>query len=246
MLIKILILIASLLIGSFLNVVIHRLPRKESLIWPGSHCTNCQQRLTAKDLIPLFSFIGLRGSCRTCGQPISPRYPLVEIITAVCFFIIFQEWGLSLQTVVGWIFTALVIVAAFIDIEEGIIPDRLTYPGMVTGIILSFFTIGIKSSLTGLFVYGSFLLATALISRGGMGGGDIKMAALIGAFLGLPGSLWALFLSSLLGGIWAAVLLITRKATRKSALKFGPFLSLGAWLVFMYGQKLIELYLSIY
>lgn len=246
MLIKILILIASLLIGSFLNVVIHRLPRKESVLWPGSHCPHCQQRLAAGDLIPLFSFIWLRGRCRTCGQPISPRYPLVEIITAVCFFIIFLEWGLSLQTVVGWIFSGFVIAAAFIDIADGIIPDRLTYPGMVTGIILSFFTIGIRSSLTGLLVFGSFLLATALLSKGGMGGGDVKMAAFVGAFLGFPESLLALFLSSLLGGIWAVALLITRKATRKSAMKFGPFLSLGAWLVFMYGHKLIDIYLALY
>jgi len=244
--ITILILITALLIGSFLNVVIYRLPRQESLLGPGSHCPHCRQRLTARDMVPLASYIWLKGRCRNCGQPISLRYPLVEMLTTACYLIIYLKWGLSLQTAVGWVFTGLLFVAAFIDIEQGIIPDRLTYPGMVAGLILSLLTIGLRSSLSGLLLYGCFLLATALISRGGMGGGDVKMAGLIGSFLGWPGSIAALFLSSLLGGIWAVVLLLSKQATRKSAIKFGPFLSLGAWLVFVYGQQLIDLYLSLY
>ncbi|HRY12350.1 MAG TPA: prepilin peptidase [Syntrophomonadaceae bacterium] len=246
MLIKILVFIAALLIGSFLNVVIHRLPRRESLLWPASHCPQCGHRLTARDLIPLASYLWLGGRCRHCGGPIRLRYPLIELMTAVGFLLVYLKWGAGWQTVAGWVFTSFLITAAFIDIENGIIPDRLTYPGMLAGLALSIFTIGIKSSLIGWLVYGSFLLVTALISRGGMGGGDVKMAAAIGAFLGFPASLLALFLSSLLGGIWAAALLIGKKATRKTAIKFGPFLSLGAWLVLICGQQLINLYLSLY
>ena len=246
LIIKILVLIASLLIGSFLNVVIHRMPRRESLLWPGSHCPQCGTRLTVRDLFPLVSYLVLGGRCRYCRNPISMRYPVVELITAVSFLLIYLEWGAGGQTLAGWIFTGFLITAAFIDIENGIIPDRLTYSGMLAGLVLSMVTIGPKSSLIGLLVYGSFMLATALISRGGMGGGDVKMAAAIGSFLGFPASLLALFLSSLLGGVWAAALLISRKATRKSAIKFGPFLALGAWLVLVYGQQLIDFYLSLY
>ncbi|MEQ8202142.1 MAG: prepilin peptidase [Syntrophomonadaceae bacterium] len=246
MLIKILVLIASLLIGSFLNVVIHRMPRRESLLGPGSHCPQCGNRLTARDLVPLASYLCLGGRCRYCGQPIRLRYPLVELITAASFLIIYVQWGAGWQTVAGWVFTSFLIAAAFIDIENGIIPDRLTYPGMLAGLALSLVTIGLKSALFGLLAYGSFLLVTALISRGGMGGGDVKMGAAVGAFLGFPAALLALFLSSLLGGVWAAVLLAGKKATRKSAIKFGPFLALGAWLVLVYGQRLAELYLSLY
>jgi len=246
MFIKILVLITALLIGSFLNVVIHRLPRRESLLWPASHCPQCGHRLTARDLLPVASYLWLGGRCRYCGDPIRLRYPLIELMTAVGFLLIYLKWGATWQTMAGWIFTGFLITAAFIDIENGIIPDRLTYPGMIAGLVLSIFTIGIKSSLIGLLVYGSFLLVTALISRGGMGGGDVKMACAIGAFLGFPASLLALFLSSLLGGIWAAVLLIGKKATRKTAIKFGPFLSLGAWLVLVCGQQLADLYLSLF
>ncbi len=246
MITNIFILALSLVVGSFLNVLIYRIPRKESCIWPWSHCPDCQTQLRARDMIPVLSYIWLRGRCRSCGTQVSLRYPLVETTTAAGFLLIFCRYGLTIQTIAGWVLTSLLIAGAFIDIEHGIIPNRLTYPGIVAGIALSIFTIGITSSLIGSFLYGTVLLAAALISRGGMGGGDIKMAAAIGAFLGYPQAILALFLSSLLGGIWGAVLLVIGKATRKSAIKFGPFLSLGAWLVWMYGQQIADFYISLF
>lgn len=246
MITNIFIVALSLIIGSFLNVLIHRIPRRESCVWPGSHCPECQNRLGIRDMIPVVSYIWLRGRCRYCGRHISLRYPTVEVLTAVLFLLVFSKYGFSMQTAAGWILTGLLIIGAFIDIEQGIIPNRITYPGMVVGIIMSFFTIGIASSLIGCILYGAVLMGAALVSRGGMGGGDVKMAGAIGAFLGCQWAVLALFLSSLLGGIWGAALLITGKATRKSAIKFGPFLSLGAWLVWMYGQQMIDFYISLF
>ena len=228
MFIKILVVILALFIGSFLNVVIYRVPRQESVLWPGSHCPNCNHRLKARDLLPLLSFLRLKGRCRYCGQLISRRYPVVEIITALSCWLVYNQWGLSVETAVGFIFTAFLIVAAFIDIEHGIIPDRVTYPGMLTGLILSFYTIGLKSALLGLLVFAAILLGAAVVSRGGMGGGDVKLAGVIGAFLGYAGSILTLFIFSLLGGLWAAILLVQGKATRKTAIKFWPFFSVAA------------------
>lgn len=242
MFIYLFITIFALLIGSFLNVLIYRLPRGESVVWPGSHCTACGHRLGAGDLLPVFSYIWLRGKCRYCGEKINLRYPLVEILTAFLFILIYSKWGLSVQTLSGCIFSAILLAAAFTDINEGIIPDRLNYPGIILGLFLSLFTIGLKSALIGTIVFAGILFLIALISRGGMGGGDIKMAGLIGAFTGWKGALMVLLISSLLGGVWAVFLLLSGKAGRGAAIKFGPFLALSAWLVWMYNQQIITFY----
>ena len=246
MLIKLWVIIIALMIGSFLNVVIHRIPRKESVLWPGSHCPDCGHNLQAGDLIPVFSYIWLGGRCRYCGQRISLRYPLVELLTVLSFLLIFNKWGLTIAAGVGYIFTALLIITAFTDIEEGIIPDRITYPGIIMGLLLSFYTIGIRAAVIGLVLFGGILLGAALLSRGGMGGGDIKLAAVIGAFIGYEGSIITLFLASLMGGLWAVLLLLLGKANRKTAITFGPFLSMAAWLVWMYGKEIIDLYSGLF
>lgn len=246
MYISIFVFIAALLLGSFLNVVIYRIPRRESVLWPGSHCPGCNHNLKALDLIPVLSYVGLGGRCRYCKKSISLRYPLVEIITAASGLMMYNRWGLTVLTLSGFIFTAILIITAFTDIEEGIIPDRITYPGMAIGLVLSFFTIGIQPALIGMLTFAGFLLGAALLSRGGMGGGDIKLAGLIGSFLGLSGSMLTLVLASVLGSIWAVYLLVLKKADRKTAIKFGPFLSISAWLVLMYGPAMIDLYLSLF
>ncbi len=246
MYISIFVFIAALLLGSFLNVVIYRIPRRESVLWPGSHCPGCNHNLKALDLIPVLSYVGLGGRCRYCKKSISLRYPLVEIITAASGLMMYNRWGLTVLTLSGFIFTAILIITAFTDIEEGIIPDRITYPGMAIGLALSFFTIGIQPALIGMLALAGFLLGAALLTRGGMGGGDIKLAGLIGSFLGLSGSILTLVLASVLGSIWAVYLLVLKKADRKTAIKFGPFLSISAWLVLMYGPAMIDLYLSLF
>jgi leader peptidase (prepilin peptidase)/N-methyltransferase len=242
MLINTLIFIVSVIIGSFLNAAIYRIPRKESLLWPGSHCPRCGHELNALDLFPVLSYMVLGGKCRYCEQDISLRYPLVELLTAISYMLIYFKWGFSIETGIGWLFSALLIIAAFTDIEEGIIPDLLTYPGIILGLGLSFYSVGIRSSTIGLILFAGILLLAALLSKGGMGGGDIKLAGVIGTFLGYKGSIITLFLSSLGGGWWAVVLLLRGKAQRKTAIKYGPFLAAAAWLVWMYGREISDFY----
>jgi len=246
MLIKTLIIIVSLIIGSFLNLAIYRIPRKESLLWPGSHCPRCGHKLSPRDLYPVLSYMMLGGRCRHCKQNISLRYPLVELLTAASYILIYIKWGFSIESIIGWLFSALLIVGAFTDIEEGVIPDMVTYPGIIMGLGLSFYSIGIKSSAIGLILFAGIFFLAALLSKGGMGGGDIKLAAVIGTFLGAPGSIITLFLSSLAGGLWAVFLLLRGKANRKTAIKYGPFLALAAWLVWMYGREIGDLYWRIF
>ncbi len=165
------VLIIALCFGSFLNVVIYRLPRNESIVWPGSHCTNCGYKLQARDLIPVLSYIALHRKCRSCAEPISARYPIVEGLTALSFVFVYLKWGLCLRSIVGWVFTGILIIVALIDIDEGIIPDLITYPGMILGIGFSFFTIGLRKSLLGMLVFFFLFVLIAFFSRGGLGGG---------------------------------------------------------------------------
>ncbi|HZK44484.1 MAG TPA: prepilin peptidase [Syntrophomonadaceae bacterium] len=241
-----LIFIFGLIIGSFLNVLIYRIPRRESIIWPGSHCAECGHKLSYKDLVPLFSYIFSKGKCRYCGNQIHYTYPLVEIITAVVFVLIFINGGLSVWTLVGWIFISLLIVASFTDISAGIIPDLLTYPGIILGLALSFFTIGIKLALIGSISFSLVFFLIVVLSKGGMGGGDVKLAAVIGAFVGPSGSFLVFVLASLLAMLWVIPLLIKNRATRKTAIKFGPFLAIAAGLAYIYGSKILSSYLSFF
>lgn len=227
-----------------MNVIIYRLPRGQSIVAPGSHCPACKHPLRAVDLIPVLSYCLNRGKCRYCSQPISIRYPLVEILTAVLFGIIYWTYGWNLHTLAGLIFTGILVAVSFTDIEEGIIPDLITYPALISGLILSCFTIGFKEALPASLLLAGVFLIVALLSRGGMGGGDIKLAAVIGAFVGIPGILLVFVISSLLGGIWALTLLIKGKAGRKTAIKFGPFLAAAAWLVWMYEEQIIIWYIA--
>lgn len=246
MLIKILIVMTALAIGSFLNLAIYRIPKKESLLSPGSRCPRCRHKLSPKDMIPIISYTALGGRCRYCRQPIGLRYPLVELLTAVSGVMIFNRWGFSIAALNGWLFSAFMIISAFCDIEEGIIPDLITYPGIVTGLLLSFHSIGIKSSFLGLILFAGIFFLAALLSKGGMGGGDIKLAGVIGAFLGWEGSLMTLVISSLGAGIWALFLLLRGKADRKSSIRLGPFLALAAWLIFMYGPEVYASYMQVF
>jgi leader peptidase (prepilin peptidase)/N-methyltransferase len=238
-------IISGLIIGSFLNVVIYRLPRRESVVGPGSRCPVCGHNLGAGDLIPVLSYIRQQGKCRYCRAGISSRYPLTEIITAAAFLSIWLQWGLSWEGLAGVILTSLLIPAAGIDLEYGIIPDRLTIPGIIIGLLFAPLTVGFISSLAGALLFGGVLFLAALISRGGMGGGDIKLAAAIGAFTGWQGAVLAFILSSLLGGMGGLILLLSRKADRKTAVKLGPFLALGGWTAYMWGTTMIDFYLNL-
>lgn len=202
----------------------------------------CGHALGVFDLIPVVSYLFLRGKCRYCQEKISYRYLLVEILTVLTFLLVYLKGGFSIWTLTGWIFTSILIAAAFIDIDEGIIPDLITYPGAALGIIMSWFNLGLKSSLSGMIFFALIFLLIAIVSRGGMGGGDVKLAAAIGAFTGLQGALLVLVLASVLGGIWALLLVLRGQADRKTAIKFGPFLSVAGFLAWNWQPELIEYY----
>lgn len=237
-----LVAIFALLIGSFLNVMIFRLPRHESIIAPRSYCPQCGQRLRVFDLIPLLSYIGLKGKCRYCRESIKLQYPVVEVLTMLLFILIYYKWGWSFRLVEGCIFAALLLTASFTDLNEGIIPDRLTYPGIISGCILAWFSIGPGNAILGAMVFGGMLFLISTLSHGGMGGGDIKLAALIGAFTGWQGALMVFVLSSILAAIWVLPLCLQGKANRQTRIKFGPFLAATAWAVWMYGTEILLFY----
>lgn len=226
-------------------MVIYRLPRGESVVYPPSHCPLCRARLKPADLVPLVSWLLLQGKCRYCGGRIPVRYPLVELATGMVFLILasrFYGWQLvSLQ-----VLAAVLISAAVIDYRHGIIPNSLVLAGFVLGLGLSFFNpvLGWQQHLLGVIAGGGPLLALAVLSRGGMGGGDIKLAAVMGLFLGPRLVLLALCLGSLLAGLAGMVLLLLGKKGRKDTLVFGPFLAAGAFAAIMWGQQLVAWYLS--
>lgn len=241
-------LLFGLAIGSFLNVVIYRLPRRESLARPGSHCPSCDSAIRWYDNIPVVSWLVLRGRCRTCAEPIAVRYLMVEAITAVGFALSAWRFGITWPALVGCVFVAALVAVAFIDYDEMIIPDAIVLPGAVVGLAAS---IGLDPSRWWVYLVSAvgcafFFLALVLLwPGGGMGMGDAKMGLFLGAFLG-PRVLVAVFVAFLLGSIVGIYLLVVRKATRKTKVPFGPFLAMGGALALYIGQIVIDAYTSIY
>jgi leader peptidase (prepilin peptidase)/N-methyltransferase len=222
--------------GSFLNVVIHRLPRGESIVSPGSRCPACGRGIRAWENVPIVSFLALRGRCAGCGASISWRYPSVELLTAAGYAAIVWHAGIGWQVVQDLLFFSLLVPIAFIDIDHRIIPDELSLGGLAAGMLFSFLPdADWKGSLAGVLLGGGILYGTAFLYekvRGveGMGGGDIKLIAMIGAFLGWRGVVATIFLGALLGA--AGGLLAMRKGGEglKTAIPFGPYLCAAALL----------------
>ncbi len=238
------------MIGSFLNVCICRLPKNESIVWPGSHCPHCQQAIKFYDNIPLLSYFLLRGKCRHCEGPISIQYPLVEGITVLSSLLLIMTFGPSLAFLFYFAFVAALIVVTVIDLYHQIIPDVISIPGIVVGLLASLLIpeISFWNSLIGILVGGGslFLVATLyqwLFKREGMGGGDVKLLAMIGAFLGWKAVLLTIILSSLIGSITGILIMVLKGKDFKYAIPFGPFLSLGAVIALFYGESLIRWYL---
>jgi leader peptidase (prepilin peptidase)/N-methyltransferase len=239
-------LLLGAIVGSFLNMVIARLPRKESLVSPPSHCLACMTPIRWFDNVPLLSYLWLRGRCRACGSRIGWRYPLVEAVTAALFVLAARQFGLTPQLVLAlFLLSALVAVTA-IDLEHQLIPDRITLPGITVGFLGSLVTPRLTwvDSLLGILVGGGILFAIIILSGGGMGGGDMKLAAMLGAFLGWKPTLVALFLGALLGGLVAITLLASGRRKRKDPVPFGPFLAAGALVSLFWGEGLLRWYLG--
>jgi len=240
-------LLFGLVVGSFLNVVIYRLPRRESLVTPGSHCPRCGQSVRFYDNIPVVSWLLLRGRCRGCSERISVRYPLVEALTAIAFGLAFWRIGLDWPLLVAWGFIAAMIAIAFIDYDHMIIPNRIVLPGAVIGLMAS---VALEPQRWWVYLAGSvgaaaFLFILAMIWPGGMGPGDIKMALFMGAVLGAYVMI-ALFAAFLFGGIIGVFLLVTHRRTRKDKIPFGPYLAMGAVVAVLVGQSVLSSYLGLY
>ncbi|GFN23293.1 prepilin peptidase [Thermanaeromonas sp. C210] len=235
---------AGLLIGSFLNVVIYRLPRGETVVFGRSYCPGCRRVLAWYDLIPLVSYIILRGRCRYCGGRISPRYPLVELTTGAVFAALFYRLGPG-WVLVKYLFLACFLIAAsFIDLEHYLIPDRLIFAGLLVGggFLLSNREITIGSGFLGALSAAGLLWLLALASRGNVGGGDIKLAAVVGLFMGWPWGLGAVLGGLFLAGAAGAFLLALRVKGRKDPLPLAPFLSAGALVAFFWGPQILAWY----
>lgn len=238
-------------VGSFLNVCIWRMPREESVVFPPSHCPNCDYRIRWYDNIPLLSYLALRGKCRGCGTHISLQYPLVELLNGLLTLALFLRFGPTLPFMVLFLFSSALVVVTFIDIEHQIIPDEISLSGIVTGFVASFFIQGHSwlNSLLGILLGGGSLLLVAyvyqwLTKKDGMGGGDIKLLAMMGAFLGWKSIPFIIFTSSLFGSIVGVTIMLLQKKDSKLAIPFGPYLAFGALLYVFYGRQLIHWYLT--
>lgn len=239
--------IIGLLIGSFLNVCIYRIPKRETVVYNSSYCPHCNTNLVALDLIPLLSYIYLKGKCRYCGEGIKVRYPLVELLTGGIFLATYLYIGFDILLIKYLMLFSLLIVISFIDLDHQIIPNSLVLLILIWGVIWQVLQPDISwyKAIGGAVIGGGLLLLTAIISRGGMGGGDIKLMFAAGLILGTANTALALFLSFLAGSIIGIGLLVLRIKGRKDPIPFGPFLSLGIFIAALWGYEIIGLYLSL-
>jgi len=242
----------GMVVGSFLNVCICRMPKNESIVSPPSHCPNCSYQIRWYDNIPVVSYLFLRGKCRGCGTRISLQYPLVELLNGLLTLFLFLRFGPTLVFAALFLFCSALVVITFIDIEHQIIPDEISLSGIVVGFVLSFFLNGHTwlNSLLGILLGGGSLLLVAwsyqrLTGKEGMGGGDIKLLAMMGAFLGWKAVPFIIFASSLVGSLIGITIMLLQKKDSKLAIPFGPYLAFGAVLYIFYGKLLIRWYLGL-
>ena len=239
-------------VGSFLNVCIWRLPRGESIVFPASHCPACNFKIPFYDNIPILSYLALGGRCRSCKGRISPQYPLVELVNGLLTLFLLLKFGPGLTFLVLFVFCSALVAITFIDLEHQIIPDVISLPGVVVGFACSFILpwLGWKSSLIGILLGGGSLLIVAygyefLTKKEGLGGGDVKLLAMMGAFLGWRSVPFIIFAASLVGSVIGVGIMLAQKKDTKLAIPFGPFLSFGAVLYIFYGRQIITWYFSL-
>ena len=242
----------GLCVGSFLNVCAYRLPLQQSIVHPRSRCTTCGRTLSWFDNLPVISWAAQSGRCRTCKQPISWMYPAVEIVTAAIFVVTYLTYGPTLLTVVRLVFACALIVLFVTDLQHKILPNVITLPGIVIGFICSvFLPPGWMSSLIGLVIGGGFLLAIAeayyrLRGQEGLGMGDVKLLAMIGAFLGWKLVLLTLVFASFTGSLAGGLLIASGRGGMKYQLPFGTFLAVGAVLAATWGDPIADWYFGFY
>ena len=258
--VSIFVFLAGLCIGSFLNVCIWRIPRDESIVWPGSHCPACNHKIAPWDNLPLLSWLILNGKCRHCQAPISPRYFIVELLTGALFAGLWFVHGWSLFTPVYGFFAGALILGTFVDFDHLILPDRVTLGGMVAGLVLSFAfpelqgrserLPALTQSALGLALGFGILWTVAtvgrlVLKREAMGFGDVKLLGAIGAFLGWKAVLFTIFASSLLGCVAGVLLIAFGGVKMQSRIPFGPYISLAAAIWLFWGETLFALYVNL-
>lgn len=250
-------------IGSFLNVCIYRIPLEESIVFPSSGCPKCKGKLKPKDMIPILSYIMLKGKCRYCKNPISIQYPIVELMTGIVWIIIFFRYGFTFETAALLYLYSVLIPIAFIDFKQMIIPDGLVITGIAGGTVVFLYHVFYMpfrlyestswyTPIIGMFSASGILFIIAFIglliygNDGAMGMGDVKLFIPIGLFLGWKLALLILFLSILIGGIISIILLIFRIKDRKSAIPFGPFIIIATFIAGLYGSRILDWYFRFY
>lgn len=234
----------GLAIGSFANVCIHRMPIQKSIVHPRSYCPSCNKPIAIWDNVPVISYALLGGKCRHCKQPISMIYPLIEIITAVMITSVFIKFGFTIEFLIFAVVASALVIITAIDLEHKIIPDLITLPGICFGFIAGTYLLGFFDAVVGFLIGGGLFYAIAVLSRGGMGGGDIKFIAGAGALLGWKKVLLVIFVGSLLGSIVGLAMILLQGKNRKSQIPFGPYLAAGMLIVIFSGNQLIELYVQ--
>ena len=242
--------LVGLCVGSFLNVVIYRLPLEKSVVSPRSQCPSCGYGIPWYNNIPILSFLLLRGKCGNCKAPISWRYPLVELLTGILFAaVVWRQSDLFFQWPAHFFLMSALVASTFIDLDHWIIPDKITYPGVVIGLLSSLAPgpLSILQSVIGLLFGFGILYFVAWIyltfaKKDGIGGGDIKFLAMVGAFFGIPGAIITLTLSSIVGSIVGIFLILFLGKKGKTAIPFGPFLAAGTLCTFLFGAELWQWY----
>lgn len=251
----VLVVVFGLVWGSFLNVVIYRLPRELSLVRPPSSCTRCGRRIKWYDNIPVLSYLVLRGKCRFCGEKISPVYPAVEALTAACFVIIYFHnlRFFDLQFFADCIFASSLIALGFIDFFHQIIPDHISIPVLVLALVYAPFRydLNLRKALLGAVVGGGFLLVVYLVyllwkKKEGLGMGDVMMMLMVGAYLGFSRTILTLLLASVVGAVFGLLLVAFRGKDMKFAMPFGSFIAPAAFVSLVWGEPLITWYLSLF
>lgn len=251
-LLQLYIFIVGTILGSFFNVCIYRIPENKSIANPPSTCTTCNTRLKPIDLIPILSYLMSGKKCRYCKKEISPRYAAVEFLTGILFILVYNVHSILLETVYYLILVSLLVIITFIDIDHYIIPDGIIIFGLVTALILNILGIGIpiKESLIGAIICGGGMLILIhlielVVKKEVMGGGDIKLFAMIGLFLGIKGGILTIILSVYIGAIYGVGTILYSKLNNKeynSMIPYGPFISVGAIIVLLYGNNILNWY----
>ncbi|MDQ5987245.1 MAG: Type 4 prepilin-like proteins leader peptide-processing enzyme [Syntrophus sp. SKADARSKE-3] len=243
--IEIVIFVLGAIVGSFLNVCIHRIPEESSIVFPASHCPKCGKAIRWYDNIPLISYLVLRGRCRDCRERISIRYVVVEGLTAFAALFLYGQFGLGLPFLSAFVFVAALIIITFIDLAHQIIPHAITLPGIPVFLLAAIFIMGIRpvdafvGMMTGIgCLYLIAVYYEALTGNEGMGGGDVNLLAMMGAFLGWQSLIFILLIAAFSGAAVGIAIMIARGKNLKYAVPFGPFLSLGAVVYLFFGERL--------